>query len=75
MKNNFKEQNPSEYFRQFVQFIFENLDKPLKIPSENYILQTLAQYMNREQNSDEYMNHNQTFEGYLDLLGQEDFHY
>lgn len=36
-RNNFKVQNPTDYFREFVQFIFENLDKPLIIPTDNYI--------------------------------------
>ena len=36
-RNNLKEVNPVEYYREFVQFIFDNLDKPLIIPTDNYI--------------------------------------
>ena len=64
-RNNFKVQNPTDYFREFVQFIFENLDKPLIIPTDNYIQQTLAQLRDYDFLSDETMNHKVTFEDFL----------
>lgn len=71
-----KQASPMEHAKYLVQFVFDNLEKPLIIPTDNYIQQTLTQLQNFDQPSDPLglMNQESNFE---DLLSNEadDIHY
>ena len=36
-RDNYKNKNPSDYMRELVNFIFDNLEKPFLVPTENYV--------------------------------------
>ena len=36
-RDNYKNKNPMDYMRELVYFIFDNLEKPFLVPTENYI--------------------------------------
>lgn len=69
-----KQSSPAEYAKEVVQYIYENLEKPLIVPTDNYINQTLQQLSAMEMQQDEQMNLH-SFEDVVGAYQDEDIHY
>ena len=73
----FKEQNPFDYIKGYMIFIFDNIEKPLTIPSDDYIKQAFYQLQNYDRLKNQDQPHLFSTNNFEDKLPpvKEDIHY